>query len=333
MILQGPTNPKRVLEELAALLADPAVERLRVAVAYANPGGVRALRALLDAADNLEDVEIVVTLDMGITRKAALELLLHEFEGSVRVVMGGSGAGTFHAKAFVVDRIGSTQRALVGSANLTDAAFNRNREAISVGELAAEETASWEAWWDDLVAGADDLTKGIIDGYVERRPARGRRERIADEDVETTEAGTTVIHRHSEIGAESAEWLVIDWGGTGEYRVQAEFPKVAAAFFHPGEDARDVTIQYAGEDYRDNQLNYYPDNGMARINLDGDIPVVADESIKDETSLFTRLDEDRYELRLVEEAERARLLAEGASSGGYDNTRRHDGPRREFGWV
>ena len=43
---------------------------------------------------------------------------------------------------------------------------------------------------------------------------------------------------------------------------------------------------------------------MVRVNLDADIPFVADDSIKEGTSLFTRLDDDRYELRLVDAPER-----------------------------
>jgi len=167
------------------MLADPAVERLRVAVAYANLTGFRAFQGLLAAAAGAIGVEIILTLDMGITRKAALEAMLRDFSGSVRVISSESGFGTFHAKAFVVDRSGAPQRALIGSANLTFPALTRNHEAISVGDLVHDEVEAWEMWWADLVAAAHDLTEDVLAAYSERRPPPRRHERIADEEVET----------------------------------------------------------------------------------------------------------------------------------------------------
>jgi len=333
VIPQDPTHPGQVLKALSELVLDPTVGRIRIAVSYANLKGVEALETLLSAVGRPIDVEVVLSLDMGITRKAALQETLREFGEHARVISGAGAAGTFHAKVFVVDRDGGPLRALIGSANLTHAALTNNREVISVADLDADETAAWEAWWDDLVDRSDPLTQQIIDGYVERRPPPGCRERIADEDVETRDDGLSVTHDPAEIDAEDAEWLVIDWGGTGEYRVQAEFPKAPAAFFRPELDhQRSITIEHGGHEYVDNLLRYYPDNGMVRINLDAEIPFVADESVKEGTSLFTRVDDDRYELSLVEEAERARRLAEAVAGGHRDFTQRHNGTHREFGW-
>lgn len=334
MIFQGPGRPNRVLAELSELILDPTVTRLRVGVAYANRGGVEALQTLVAAANHPVEVEVVVALDMGITRKAALDMLLRDYGGNARAITTTS-PGTFHAKAFVVDREGDSQRAVVGSANLTAPALTQNREAVAVTDLGPAEEAEWEEWWADLVAASEELTQEVIDNYEERRPHRGRRERIADEDIETQDDGSTVAHIETSVGAEEAGWLVIDWGGTGEYRVQAEFPKTAAAFFRPDVDVDRtmITLRHEGRDYADNLLRYYRDNGMVRINLDADIPFVADGSIKDGACLFARLDEDHYELRPVDLKERAHHLIEAASKGERDFTTKHDGTRREFGWV
>ena len=322
------------MKALASLLSEPGVDRLRVAVAYANPGGVRALQTLLAALDNDVPVEIVVTLDMGITRKAALEMLLRDFSGTVGALTTGAGLGTFHAKAFVVDREGQPHRALIGSANLTDAALIRNCEAISIQDLTPAEAQAWDEWWDRVVSAADELTEDVLAGYTERRPPRGSRERIADDDVETRDDGTTVLHEPEETDARAARWLMIDWGGTGEYRVQYEFPSTAAAFFHPETDERrTITITHEGQEFSDNQLTFYPDNGMVRINLDAAIPVVADDAIRRDAALFTRLGPDHYDLHLVSHADRAACLAEAVSVGGTANTRRRNGTLREFGWV
>ncbi|HET7485355.1 MAG TPA: phospholipase D family protein [Solirubrobacterales bacterium] len=332
MILQDPAHPNRILDELAALLADPAVERLRVAVAYASLDGVKALHALLAATGDKMDIEIVVSLDMGITRKAALEALL-EGCGLVKVITTDSRLGTFHAKAFVVDRGDAAQRAIIGSANLTYAALTRNYEAASAADLSQEGSDSWEQWWSELTHAADGLTTQIVEAYSERRPPPGNRERIADEEVETGSNGLTVALARSEAPASVANWLLIDWGGTGEYRLQFEIPQEPAAFFAPVlDEGRAIALRHEGVEYEDNQLRFYADNGMPRINLDPRIPAVEDGSIKRQATLFTRLGPDRYELDLVDRPERAARLAEAACVGEVGHTNRRDGTHRRFGW-
>jgi hypothetical protein len=241
------------------------------------------------------------------------------------------GSGTFHTKAFVVDRTGARKRAIVGSANLTHAALTTNREAVSVGDLSDEEDSAWEAWWAELDASAVELTEAVIDGYTERFPPRGKREKIADVDLESRADGTVVVHEPRPVDARNADWLVIDWGGSGEYRLQFEIPRDAAAFFRGDRDATtEILLRHDGGEYRDNQLTFYADNGMWRINLDGDIPEVARGSIKRKASVFERRGEDDYELRVVDGAERARLLAEAAVA--QRTGPRMDGSFREFGW-
>jgi hypothetical protein len=169
---------------------------------------------------------------------------------------------------------------------------------------------------------------------VERRPPPGRRERIADDDLETGEDGSFEVPAAPQTAAAAADWLVIDWGGSGEYKVQFEFPHEAAAFFRPiGKESAEVVIEHGGAAYADNQRTFYPNNGQWRINLDARIPVVADGTVKQQASLFTRLGPDHYELELLDEAGRAARLAEAGSAGGVGSTRRHNGTYRRFGWA
>ena len=291
---------------------------------------MRALGPLLEVLDNSVPVELIVTLDMGITRKAALEMLLRNFRGTTRVIATRAGDGTFHAKAWVIDRASAPQRALVGSANLTGAALTKNREAVSVDDLSNQQSRAWEAWWEALMFEVEDLTDAVIERYEERRPPPGRRQRIADIDLKTGEDGVTVKVDEAEvIDARNAEWLAIDWGGTGEFRVQFEFPRAAATFFDPERDPRrDLTLRYEGADFADNQLRFYPDNGMVRINLDSAVPVVQDGSIRSGTWLFTRLGPDHYELQPLDHERRAVHLAEAAVAGGVGTT-----PNRSYGWA
>jgi hypothetical protein len=330
MILQDPAHPNVVLDALADLVADPTVRRLRVAVAYANRDGVLALERLVAG----RDIEVlpIVTLDMGITRKAALERLLEAFGDSARTVTTTSGGETFHAKAYVVDRDGGPQRAIVGSANLTGPALRTNHEAITLSDLSHEDTAKWEAWWERLDAASDALSEEVIAQYRERKPPPGRREVIADDEVETDDEGNTRTRTTPPIEGGDAGWLVIDWGGTGGYRKQFEFPKLPSAFFRP-EGERDLRLRHDDAEYGDNQLTFYENNGMWRINMDPALPFVADGSIEEHASLFTRIGPDHYEIRLLDEQERAAHLAEAALRGEADHTQRNDGTLRQFGWA
>lgn len=336
MIFQDPSRPRRVLAALRELVSDPAVERLRIAVAYANPAGVAALERLLLRAERAIEVEIVVTLDMGITREAALQAL-HDGTAICKVIDTGAGPGTFHAKAFVADRGDEACRAIVGSANLTYPALTTNHEAIWVGEPDSASLAAWEEWWADLWSVAADLTPAVIEAYEERRPPAGRTERIADEDTDgDAPASSTGPSPFTPQGPDpaAAGWLAIDWGGTGEYKVQLEIPREPAEFFSPvSTDKRPITVTVDGVDYTDNQLVYYSHNGMARINLDADLPFLAAGPPVGDCLLFRRLGSDHYEARLLDPAERDERLVESDILGRTLQTRRHDGTLRHFGWL
>lgn len=331
MIFQDPSRPRRVLAALRELVCDRGVERLRIAVAYANPAGVAALERLLLLAERAIGVEIVVTLDMGITRKAALQAL-HDGDATCKVIETGAGPGTFHAKAFVADRGAEACRAIVGSANLTYPALTTNHEAVWSGEPDSASLAAWEEWWADLWSAAADLTPALIEAYEERRPPAGRTERIADEDTDGSTGPAPFAPQGPDPAA--AGWLAIDWGGTGGYRVQLEIPREPAEFFSPvSTDKRPITVTVDGVDYTDNQLVYYSHNGMARINLDADLPFLAAGPPVGGCLLFRRLGYDHYEARLLDPAERDERLVESGILGSTLQTRRHDDTLRHFGWL
>ena len=149
-------------------------------------------------------------------------------------------------------------------------------------------------------------------------------------DLETGAGGeTALVGELARVDARDAEWLVLDWGGTGEYRVQFELPRAAAAFFEAERDqVGALTLQYNGIDFSGNQMVFYRDNAMDRINMDQAIPVVADGSIRSGTWLFTRLGRDHFELQPLDRTQRAARLAVAALTGGVGRT-----TKRAYGWA
>ncbi len=67
---------------------------------------------------------------------------------------------------------------------------------------------------------------------------------------------------------------------------------------------------------------------MVRVNMDSAIPVVADDSIRSGTWLFTRLGTDHYELERLNSAQRTASLARAALTDGVRST-----SNRDYGWV
>lgn len=117
---------------------------------------------------NCESLRIVVGKDFGITRKAACRSLLNwlpaRFKGDFLVAQG---IGGFHPKALFWREANGKAYALIGSSNLTDAAFKTNYEANVVSELTPEEFASIRRWLDEIEVFCEPVSSGWLKRYVE----------------------------------------------------------------------------------------------------------------------------------------------------------------------
>lgn len=144
-----------------------------VSVAYATVAGVRQLLATF-SADQLTESWWLLGLDDGLTQPGAIELLRSRPNANLRVASYESEGARFHPKVygFGASPKSRMQLALVGSANLTIAAWSRNGEAISVLEAEdSQDTATLYDMWLALWRQGHEISDAELEEYRARYEA------------------------------------------------------------------------------------------------------------------------------------------------------------------
>jgi HKD family nuclease len=124
-------------------------------------------------------VVFVVGTDFGITRKAALRQVLKWLPKHGTVVFGavsGSAAGGFHPKVLLWKTASGQRRCVIGSSNLSKAAFGSNYEANVSFTPSAQEYSRVAAWIDSMAARSAAINEDWIEHHYReaKRPAHGK---------------------------------------------------------------------------------------------------------------------------------------------------------------
>jgi HKD family nuclease len=119
-------------------LRDPRFSTARIAAAFAQESAVEAIRNDVAARTQPLAVEIVVGVDFGSTSQEALEALV---ASDIDAALFSADGLTYHPKVYYFAGA-DIERAIVGSANLTEQGLNQNLEAAIVVEATREECAS-----------------------------------------------------------------------------------------------------------------------------------------------------------------------------------------------
>jgi len=170
IFIQSSSRPGVLLGGLGALVV-PATSKLRVAVAYVSAAGADLVCSHLEQqlppkAWKSAPKHFLTSFDFGHTEPKALRRLLDLPNSTVRIANpdvrlkpGFAPQTPFHPKMFIADR-GRTVAALIGSANISSAAFTDSSEAAILEDPVADVTAlefGWTALWNS----ASDLTQCI----------------------------------------------------------------------------------------------------------------------------------------------------------------------------
>jgi predicted SpoU family rRNA methylase len=126
-------------------------------------------------AAGCERVVFVVGTDFGITRKAALRQVLKWLPKHGTVVFGavsGSATGGFHPKVLLWKTAGGQRRCVIGSSNLSKAAFATNYEANVSLIVSAQEYSRIAAWIDSVATHSAAINEDWIEHHYReaRRP-------------------------------------------------------------------------------------------------------------------------------------------------------------------
>jgi HKD family nuclease len=111
---------------------------------------------------------LIVGIDFGITRKAACQKIMHWLpaERKHEFLVADQIVG-FHPKAAFWKERNGKYFAIIGSSNLTSAAFGENYEANIFLEISESEYAKSKAWIDRIESGASLVNQEWLDTYKE----------------------------------------------------------------------------------------------------------------------------------------------------------------------
>lgn len=281
---QGGAN---FLSILNAHISSTKPQSLGLAVAYASVYGVIELSRVL-RKNTVAKCRVVTDISDCVTHPNALRIAL-DSGWEVRVV---NNASTFHSKLYVgcnsFDRNDIPRQhkfSIVGSPNLSKAAFQRNAECFFVSDDAVQPTstgATWAALWR---LGAPATTAGI-DRYEKRFQIRNRWRAV--QDLVTLGIAEDPVVRAGRLPSGSPQPALSPlsatavWAGlesfTGDYKLQAEFPSRAANVLRNilSSSAATRKVQMLCDDGIDREFTFpfYKENGMFRLNIPNDVPFV-----------------------------------------------------------
>lgn len=291
IFIQSSSRPGVLLGGLGALVV-PATSKLRVAVAYVSAAGADLVCSHLEQqlppkAWKSAPKHFLTSFDFGHTEPKALRRLLDLPNSTVRIANpdvrlkpGFAPQTPFHPKMFIADR-GRTVAALIGSANISSAAFTDSSEAAILEDPVADVTAlefGWTALWNS----ASDLTRSLYTDYERRRGTLSNppKEMPPQEPAESREV-VTFLSALDDDGLVPDEfdslWVEAGSMSSGGSHSQLELPRGGNLFF--GGDFSDysrgggaavaicdVELHARGIEWT-RPLRWHSHNGMERLNL------------------------------------------------------------------
>ena len=265
-----------------------------MALAYVSTQGFRLVKEILDEG-GVGEIRLVADAKDFVTHPNALRSA-RDSGWHVRVV--DSLPGTFHPKLYIggggfndIGAMTNLSLAIAGSPNLSRGGFARNGECVFWSDASHSRRSAAKAWLSCWSAG-DELTDERLTAYEKqfalRNLGRNRKDMIAlgvaDNFPKMVDGAPKrgVAPPRSEQKAISETAASVAWAGlqsfTGEYKFQVEFPKVAGGVLNRilGRPAHGNAVDINCEDRetREFKFKYYPDNGMFRLNIPNEVPLV-----------------------------------------------------------
>jgi hypothetical protein len=275
-----------------------------------------------------------------ITHPDALQVL---HDAGIILRLGTSATGIFHPKmmiggeAFSGHDVVRPNCGYVGSANLTHSGLHKNIElGLATDELrqVRQLAATFSSLWVTARPYTDQLAKLYAKEF-----ARIQRSRAVP-DIEFFETGSSTTGRGRRQGTSDVHAInaTVAWAGlesfTGEHAFQVEFPRQAGKAMSNilGATRDRVDILCADGKTRKMVFRYYDANGMYRLNVPNDVPLVEWARLKHSGILCVRSEQSnsaptvRAEILRDQDAKDVVLRSKLLSGYGRTST-------REYGWY
>jgi len=329
-----------VESQLERMLLATRPKVLGLATAFLSVGGALAIDGLVSKC-GATTTRVVAGLSGAVTHPDAIRYLAGKGHA---VRLGTHSPGIFHPKLLVGGGGFLNSRGLVsatccyvGSANFTTSGLRTNLEvafATMDPQIAHDVATAFSRVWDR----SERATESVLARYERLFAARQRRRSL--EDLELLD----VLDAPAKAKASKAAPLIPPrycdavWVGlqsfTGEHTFQVEFPKKAGEALGSLLGTREgrLAVECADGETREMTFRYYQDNGMYRLNVPNDVPLVrwARENKAGALLVWSDTEAGRRELRA--EIVRGRTLRETVTRSKTLNSWGRTSTR-EFGWF
>ena len=280
---QLPSCPKSdtLGQTLASLSSSQNWEQMSVAVAYSSLAGVSRLHEVVSAIHPNASFRWLLGLDDYVTQPGAIDFCCSVKNTDVRLYSSSRPNTRFHPKVILFDapKKGTVSSMIVGSANLTFAALNRNCEAVAVMEAQrkAERSlmrAHFESLWSLGSSPTDKLLADYKNSFNKFRKSRSFL--LGTENDQPSNTGPVLHSDSALVNPGTADVCWIEVGKNTAMGRELEFKGEQARFFGlepTGEAAAMRKFLVSSGEIISLRLKYQG-NAMWRLQLRSNVPEV-----------------------------------------------------------
>lgn len=280
---QIPACPKddTLGQAIASLSSRHDWEQMSVAVAYSSLAGVSRLHEVVSAVHPKASFRWLLGLDDYVTQPGAIDFCCSVKNTDVRLYSSNRPNTRFHPKVILFDapKKGAISSMIVGSANLTFAALNRNCEAVAVIEAQRKaERSLMRARFESLWSLGTAPTERLLSDYKARFDKfRKSRAFLLGAENDTPIKSGLVLHSDSAlVNPGTADVCWIEVGKNTAMGRELEFKGEQARFFGlepTGEPAAMRNFIVSNGEIVPLRLKYQG-NAMWRLQLRSSVPEV-----------------------------------------------------------
>lgn len=313
---------------------------IAVASAYLTVYGAKYLQKLKNELRSTTAL-IVPGISGEVTQPNAIHMLR---DNGWTVRLGEQGSGIFHPKLLLTASnysrkfgISNPSGFYMGSANFTGGGLLRNTEIgiiSSAPELTVGAAQMFSAIWDAAIACTDDRLQRYEKEFSRRTKARSLSD-LRDFGIVDSDEDYKYDHVNRSLAAIDPERCSSVWVGlqsfTGAHTFQVEIPSRAGAVLRNilGTDDGRVSINCADGSHREMMFAYYTHNGMYRLNIPNDVPLVSwARGAKAGILYITQLESGELSLEIFDDDASEAIQQKSFALGTWGET-----STRYYGWF
>lgn len=335
-IIVGGLDDTSIESSIQRMLSVKRPPAIGMATAFLSVAGARKFSSFVRSC-GATTVRLVVGISGAVTHPSAIKYLA---EQDFLVRLGNHSPGIFHPKLLVggdrfaiSGKMATANCGYVGSANFTNSGLTKNVEVAlaTVDPILAQEIG--DAFSSIWVAGAR-LTTRSLEQYERLFAKRLGNRTIEDLQLLNVLEGTNIATATPPEPLISPQLCNGAWAGlqsfTGEHTFQVEFPRRAgeALGILLGMREGQIVVECADGEFRTMIFRYYQHNGMYRLNVPNDVPLVDWARRERRGAFFVWKDNNRIQAKIIRGRALLDVSERSKALGTWGKT-----STREYGWF